>query len=377
MSGLHFTEAEFRSRIERLRAAMRERGAEVMLIDDAEILAYFTGYERSVSFYRACLVPLTGEPVMVLRSLDIAPFREKSWIEACVGYPDTASAVDAIASELTTRGLSAAAIGFDSGSHALTVATYEALKAALPQARFVAMKGVPWELRLIKSEQEIAYTRRASHIADETVRAIAAAARPGVSERDMAALAAQRYVAMGGDPGHVGPITSGNGWGFLHGHLHDHPLKDGDILHLELVPRFHCYSSRLMRSIIIGKPTAEQARDAASLCEAQDLQLAAMKPGARASDVDAILRREVLARGLRESYENITGYTLGYYSQQPLRSSDFTRVFNPDADWVLEAGMVFHMYTSARGLAFSETVLVTETGAERLTKIERKLFATA
>lgn len=377
MSGLQFSEAEFRSRIERLRAAMRERGAEVMLIDDAEILAYFTGYERSVSFYRACFVPLSSEPFMVLRSLDIAPFREKSWIEACVGYPDTTDAVKAMAHELEARGLASAAVGFDNGSHAMTVATYQALQAALPQARFIAMKGVPWHLRLIKSEQEIAYTRRASQIADQAVRDIAAAARRGVSERDMAALAARRYIEMGGDPGHVGPITNGKGWGFLHGHLHDSPLEEGDILHLELVPRFNCYSARLMRSIIIGAPSAEQARDAASLCEAQDLQLAAMKPGARANQVDAILRREVLTRGLRESYENITGYTLGYYSQQPLRSSDFTRVFNPDADWTLEAGMLFHMYTSARGLAFSETVLVTAAGAERLTQIERKLFATA
>jgi len=37
--------------------------------------------------------------------------------------------------------------------------------------------------------------------------------------------------------------------------------------------------------------------------------------------------------------------------------------------------MVFHMYTSARGVSFSETVLVTDAGAERLTKLERRLFA--
>ncbi len=129
-----------------------------------------------------------------------------------------------------------------------------------------------------------------------------------------------------------------------------------------------------MRSVVIGIPTPEQERDAALLCAAQDKQIAAMRPGMLASDVDAILRQEVLERGLRDSYENITGYTLGYYSQQPLRSSDFTRVFNPDADWFLEPGMVFHMYTSARGFAFSETLMITLDGAERLTKLERKLF---
>lgn len=37
--------------------------------------------------------------------------------------------------------------------------------------------------------------------------------------------------------------------------------------------------------------------------------------------------------------------------------------------------MVFHMYVSASGVAFSETVLVTDDGAERLTLAPRELFA--
>ena len=102
-----------------------------------------------------------------------------------------------------------------------------------------------------------------------------------------------------------------------------------------------------------------------------------MKPGAVASEVDAILRQGAIAAGLREDYANITGYTLGYYSRQPLRSSDFTRCFMPGARWRLEPGMVFHMYTSARGVSFSETVLVAAAGPERLTRIERRLFSKA
>ena len=35
------------------------------------------------------------------------------------------------------------------------------------------------------------------------------------------------------------------------------------------------------------------------------------------------------------------------------------------------------MYTSAQGVAFSETVVVREHGAERLTKLERRLFSQA
>jgi Xaa-Pro dipeptidase len=237
------------------------------------------------------------------------------------------------------------------------------------------MNGIPWELRLIKSPAEIAYIRRAAGIADQTMSDAIAMAQPGISERQVAALVARRFVEQGADPGHIGPITAARGWGFLHGHLHDTALTAGDVLHLELVPRVHGYSARLMRCIAIGGISEEQRRNAERIVEIQDRQIAAMRPGARASEVDRILRDGLIATGLRESYDNITGYTLGYYSQQPLRSSDFTRTFNPKAEWALEAGMVFHMYTSACGLAFSETVHVTAEGPERLTRIERRLFS--
>jgi Xaa-Pro aminopeptidase len=365
---------EFVARVKRLQDVMRTREVELMLLDDIEILAYYTGYERSISFYRACLIPLQGDPIMVLRSLDTAPFIEASWVADPIGYADTDDAVGVLAGVIRRLGLAQAAIGLDDGSHGMTVDVFKRLSAALPDARFVAMTGVPWEQRLIKSPAEIAHIARAAAIADQTLAEITELARPGLSGRDITAFAARRYIELGGSPGHVGPITYGKGWGFLHGHLHDTPLEAGDILHLELVPRFRGYSGRLMRSVVMGTPSAQQREVANRLIALQDEQIAAMTPGAQAHEVDAILRSGIVREGLRDTYDNITGYTLGYYSQQPIRSSDFTRVFNRGSNWRLEAGMVFHMYTSAAGLAFSETVLVGNTGPERLTQLPRKLY---
>lgn len=369
-----FPVSEFEERAARLKAVMRQRGAEVMLVDDIEPLAYFTGYERSVSFYRAAVIPLNGDPFMVLRSLDITPFRECAWFSDAVGYQDTEDAVSVVAAELKRRGFGSAKIGADFGSHALSVSTFRKLQQLLPDAEFIDMTAVPWEARLIKSDLELEHIRRAAYIGDTTMNEICSLARAGVSSRDMSSHAAGRYVALGSSPGYVGPITYGKGWGFLHGFLSDRPMVSGDILHLELVPKFRGYSARLMRSVVIGNATADQKAAARELVRLQDEQFAAMRPGAVASDVDAILRTGLVAAGLRESYDNITGYTIGFYSQQPIRSSDFTRVFNPASKWKLESGMTFHMYTSAQGLAFSESVVVTPEGAKRFSKVERRLF---
>jgi Xaa-Pro aminopeptidase len=367
-----FPAQEFAERLARLRAAMRAFAVDVMLLDDCEALAYFTGYETTLNRYRACIVPSEGPPTMVLRQLDADPFRAQAWFDRCEAFADHEDPVEKVAAEL--RMLGAAAIGFDSRSHALSVDAYERLKRSLPQARFVPMPGVPWELRLIKSPAEIAYLRRAAQILDQTMRDAIDSVRPGIAPREVRALAASRLIKLGADPAHLGYVSAARDWSFLHMRPNEAPLAHGDVLHLELVSRYRGYEARVMRCVALGTVPAERADAGAKLIALQDRQLAAMKPGAVAREVDAIVRDGVVAAGLRKDYPNVTGYTLGYYSQVPIRSSDFTRCFTPDARWRLEPGMVFHMYTSAQGVSVSETVLIGEQGAEQLTQIERRLF---
>ncbi|MCW5772154.1 MAG: aminopeptidase P family protein [Rhodospirillaceae bacterium] len=369
-----FSKEEFATRMARLRLAMRERGVGAMLLDDCEALNYFTGYDTSLNQYRACIVPLEGDPVMVLRALDAAPFLQQAWFGNHVGFADAGDPVDEVAAVFRSRGLGSAAIGFDPFSHALTVAGYERLRRGLPEARFVAMPRVPWELRLVKSPAEIARIAMASAILDRVMMDTIAEAGRGATPRGVTAAVSKRLLEAGCEVGPVGLISAARGWDFLHAALDDRPLERGDVLHLELVSRLRGYDARLMRCVSIGPADAARRQAAEALAALQDLQIAAMQPGALAREVDAVLRHGVIAAGLRPDYRNITGYTLGYYSKTSIRSSDFTRIFSPDAAWRLEPGMVFHMYTSAQGVAFSETVVVREDGAERLTRCARRLF---
>ena len=136
------------------------------------------------------------------------------------------------------------------------------------------------------------------------------------------------------------------------------------------------YEERLGR---LRAVMAERAVDALIVDACEMLNyftgIAAMVPGAEARAVDAIMREGVVGAGLRRDYANNTGYRLGYYFEQAPRTSDFTRLFTADADWRLEAGMTFHMYASVdAGVAFSETVLVNDSGPERLTRTGRRRF---
>ena len=88
-----------------------------------------------------------------------------------------------------------------------------------------------------------------------------------------------------------------------------------------------------------------------------------------------MVREPVLRQGLRPSFENITGYTLGCFPAPTQVVSDLSHAFTPEADWIIAERMTLHMYVSAEGLAISESVVVRNAGVERLTRSERRLFS--
>lgn len=373
---LSFTVEEFRDRLKRTRQMMADRRIELLILDEIEAMTWISGYGLSDTMWRALAIPLEGEPFMMIRSLDILPARERSWFTDIVGFKDWEDPIEVFVAELRKRKWLDRRIGLDHDSHSMTLARFRQLQALTGKPDFADFgKGI-WELRWIKSPTEIGYLRKAAAVCDAAILAAVKATRVGGRQRDVIRAAANSYLDNGADDGFVGPLTSGSSWDSLHGHEHRHELQKGDIVHIELVPRVREYSSRIMRSCVVGEPTAKQLDVMKEIKEAQDAQLAAMRPGVEARNIDALVRDPLVKKGLRPHYENITGYTLGFYPASTQRISDFTHIFTPKADWVLKQGMTLHMYASAAGLALSETVLVTESGVERLTKSERKLFAT-
>ena len=369
-----FPRCEYDWRIAKAHAEMDAAAVDLLLIDSGELLAWLTGYTVSQTMYRAAFLPRHGAPWFVLRELDEVPCREKTWISDIIGFADTTNPHEAIADSIHARGFANARIGADFGSYGFSADTADRLGAHLPEAQFVALPGISDSLRWVKSAREIAVLTQAAGIADKAMLAIAHSTQAGSSTRMAAATAAATFLLEGADSGETGPIVKASGdHQFLHGSFKNELLDDGDILHVELIPRVGGYGARLMRPIVIGTASARLQDIASRIVALQDRQIDAMKPGACACEVDAIVRQGLISSGLRQRYDNVTAYTLGLYTRTP-RTSDFSRVFLPNAKWPLEEGMVFHVYATAASLGFSETVVVTAQGGRRLTTTGRRLF---
>lgn len=362
----------FAPRMARLRDAMAVAGCDAFLADHAELIAWIGGYTVSETLYRAVIVPMDGTPCFVLRSIDAGPCRSGVWFSDVATFDDHEDPHGAVANALAARGLASARIGVDPMSYGHTVATAQRLAGLLPEARFVQLPGLSDRLRACKFADEVDAIAAAAAIADQCMLGLEGNIHPGLTVREVAAMAAAAQLRLGADDGGPGPIlVSGGHVDFLHGSGLDRTVMPGDILHVELTPRVGNYGARLMRPVFVGDPPAGAAETFNRLATLQDRQIAAMRPGALARDVDALLRTAVVAAGLRPDYGNVTGYAMGLYARTP-RPSDFSQSFHSAADFVLESGQVFHMYASARGVAMSETVLVTNTGPRRLTACPRR-----
>ena len=220
-------------------------------------------------------------------------------------------------------------------------------------------------MRLIKSEAEIGYLRRAGEIAEIEQRAALAVMRDGVLETEVAAAVFSAGVTAGceytGLPHH---IMSGYRYDVCHANWIPKKIVRGELVMLELYGCVERYHATQMRTISMGPASDEVRRAADIVTEAQDVALAAMRPGGSAREIDALVRGPV--RKIRPEYYNRTGYSTGIGF--PPRTAEWDVLdFNEQEDWEIKEGMVFHMLALACGFGISETVAVTRAGIERLT----------
>ncbi|OAP45526.1 M24 family metallopeptidase [Sinorhizobium americanum] len=377
---MDFSIEEYRTRLQRTQEGMAKHDLPVLLLHQPENIQYLTGLDIGIGFfsYHAVAVPSHGDPVLVMRDAELPAAHVTSWVRSHTSYADhplepIRASIDAARRALEGLGVAGGRVGVDEHSWFLTQERSKMLQALLPNATFVAEPRIVDHLRLIKSPREIDYLRGASRCVEAAISAGIEIVKPGITERQLAGTVFGALVNAGGELPLSGVITSGNRTNLLHGCYGDRRLERGDTVNFELSGIHHNYCARLMRTAIVGQLSAEQQRTAETISRVQDEAIALMRPGTPASVIDRACREPLQAMGLQKAFTNRSGYSLGL-NYRP-SAGEFIREFLPGVEWLLEAGMVFDMRILGGGMGFSDVVLVTERGPERLTSMERKLFS--
>lgn len=232
-------------------------------------------------------------------------------------------------------------------------------------------------LRLVKSAEEIAWLRAGAAMTDAAVTALAAAARPGLTEAECAAALEGAYVPAGGQTHiHYLGVTAMDQadlcvpaqW------PRARRLSAGDVLTCEVSASYGGYPGQLLRSFTLAAEPRPVYRDLHAVAEAAfDAMAARLKPGARAADLlDAA--GLITAAGYTVCDDLVHGFGGGYLPPVLSRSALESEAAG---EFTFEAGMTVVIQPNVitrderAGVQTGELVLVTGTGWESLHRYPR------
>ncbi len=189
-----FSAAEYQRRLAITRKAMAEAGIDVLFVTNPSNQNYLTGYD-GWSFYvhQGVILPLEGEPYWWGRLQDANGAKRTVWMEhdhilfyadRYIQAPDIHPMED-LASHLRIMGYGNARIGVEMETYFYTARAHAVLLDGLPEATILdASTLVNWQ-RLIKSQEELAFMRRAARISELVIERAIELAERGMRMHDL------------------------------------------------------------------------------------------------------------------------------------------------------------------------------------------------
>ena len=226
--------------------------------------------------------------------------------------------------------------------------------------------------RAVKDQDEIAILREAARRLSQVARGVPALVVEGRSELEIAADIESAIRSAGFErPAFDTIVASGDNAARPHARPGSRRLVAGDGVVLDFGGVYDGYCVDLTRTLSVGTVSPGLTRLAGAVRDAHDAAIAAVKPGARPSEIDHAAR-EVLARhGLAEAFGHGTGHGLGLEVHEDPR---ICRLPGALPNEPVVPGMVFTIEPGAYvpglgGVRIEDDVLVTESGCELLTDV--------
>ncbi len=353
------------SNLDRLRAKLAHLQISALLVSDIANVKWLTGFTGSAGV--ALITQDQARFITDSRYAIQAPEQVREMPTHWFQSPVTVE--EFLAQQISEMGINQ--LWFESGS--VTYATYEKWR-----DRFagVELKGAPEIaslLRMVKTPDEIDRIRRACGVADACFDHVIRLIQPGVSELDIN-LDIEFFIRRQGLELAFPPIVvSGENSARPHGRASEKKLERGDFVTMDFGAKVDGYCSDITRTVVVGKSTDRHHEVYNQVLKAQLAALEAMRPGARAADVDALARKVFDEIGMAKYFGHGLGHGLGSEVHDTGRMSATSNdVLEVGQVWTVEPGLYIPEFG---GVRIEDDVVVTESGVEILTKSPKELLS--
>tara|TARA_Y100001980_G_C14499766_1_gene275840 strand:+ start:6 stop:1097 length:1092 start_codon:yes stop_codon:yes gene_type:complete len=355
---------------------MKKFGLDAILIFRQESMYWLTGYDTfGYVFFQTLVMDQKGNMILLTRAPDLRQAQNTSnikdiriWVDK--NNSDPTHELKNILNELNLKGKN---IGVEYEAYGMTGRSAMKLNESLKNFCTLGDHSeLITALRVVKSDEEITYVKKAAELADKALDVVWKFAKKGVSESKILAEMNKVIFEGGGDyPANEFIIGSGKNALLCRYQSEKQILSSPDQLTIEWAGTYKHYHSAMFRTIPIGKANKKHY-------EMHEACIAALKncekeliPGNKIGNVFDIHAKTFDDLGFKKARMNACGYSLGATFSPNWMDWPMLYTKNP---YNIEVGNIFFLHMilmdsdSQLAMNLGETYLVNEKGSERLGK---------
>ncbi|WP_026961107.1 M24 family metallopeptidase [Alicyclobacillus herbarius] len=355
------------SRLLELRKALRTQGLEALFVAEPNNRRYLSGFTGTSGF-----LLVTPEKQWFLTDFRYIEQAKAQCPEFAV-VDHGASVVDAMADLLQDAGVKSLAFEQDYLTYG-EVLRYKELENRVPGLTLVPVSDLIESLRMTKDTAEIDRIQQAAAIADAAFTYVLGVIRPGITEKEVA-LELELYMRRQGASGPSFETIVASGWrsALPHGVASDKVIETGDFVTLDFGAVLDGYCSDLTRTVVVGQPEPRQREIYGYVKKANELALAAARPGLTGRELDAVARNYLAHQGLADAFGHSLGHGVG------LAIHESPRVSKQSEDR-LAKGMVITIEPGVYlpgwgGVRIEDDIVLTDDGCKILTHAPKDLIS--
>lgn len=256
-------------------------------------------------------------------------------------------------------------IGFE--ANVFSYGLYAALKKRLAGRKLIPLAQAVEKLRMVKDNDEIRCIRQACRYGARLMNYATEAAKPGITEKTLKhrieAYALKSGIALAGFDLIA---ASGSNASMPHAAVSDRVIRAGEMVTVDLGAAYLGYNSDLTRTVFLGRINRKYLHIYEIVLAAQKIAFESAKPGVCAKDIDAVSRRYISNKGMGSFFIHSLGHGIGRETHEiPAISRNSEMKLKKDMVITIEPGIYIPGWG---GVRIEDTVLITKSGCEILTK---------
>jgi Xaa-Pro dipeptidase len=367
----------FADRITKVKSLMEEHRCECLLISPGPNLRYLTGlhfdypgdsWDTMITWdmITTAVVPVDGEPVVIV------PRSEETWVREASRFSNVRSYSGAKERGEVLKSLLGRLTGRLGVEDHLPFKVYEQLSSVLPKIKTMNASDMLGEARLVKSNEEIEYIRKAARIVEEGVKVGRECIRESITEKEVALEVEGAMRKKGAESISYCVVQTGAKTATWDPPSEDE-VKKGDLFLMDLSATYNGYHADITRVSVVGRPSEKLKRVYDVVREAQSEAIQAVLEGAKAGSVNDAAKEVIDERGLSEFFPFGIGHGLGLEAHEMPHLTEYR-----NSELILRPGIVMTIEPTINlpgefGVRIEDDVLVTKKGRETLTTLGRDL----